>query len=185
MINFDAVDFSERRSEEVISFFWRSVYIEASTWRHDGGQTIATEINVHLCKHLFTLLCIKVFSWTPSFVVQAHWLLRVPMVHMTALDIQVSLHNQMASFSGLSSNTAAYGNPLYTYSHHNPRQKPCLNQDLHKHFATCESSYAEHEIRVGKAMETKALPHRIKIMILICIDSHELKETSRHFSYFL
>ena len=27
MSNFDAVDFSERRSEEVISFFWRSVYI--------------------------------------------------------------------------------------------------------------------------------------------------------------
>ena len=27
MINFDAVDFSERRSEEVISFFWRSVYL--------------------------------------------------------------------------------------------------------------------------------------------------------------
>ena len=26
MINFDSVDFSERRSEEVISFFWRSVY---------------------------------------------------------------------------------------------------------------------------------------------------------------
>ena len=27
MINFDAVDFSEHRSEEVISFFWRSVYL--------------------------------------------------------------------------------------------------------------------------------------------------------------
>ena len=27
MTNFDAVDFSERRSEEVISFFWRSVYL--------------------------------------------------------------------------------------------------------------------------------------------------------------
>ena len=27
MINFDAVDFSEGRSEEVISFFWRSVYL--------------------------------------------------------------------------------------------------------------------------------------------------------------
>ena len=27
MINFDAVDFSECHSEEVISFFWRSVYI--------------------------------------------------------------------------------------------------------------------------------------------------------------
>ena len=26
MINFDDVDFSERRPEEVISFFWRSVY---------------------------------------------------------------------------------------------------------------------------------------------------------------
>ena len=28
MINFDEVDFSERRSEEVISFFWRSVYLK-------------------------------------------------------------------------------------------------------------------------------------------------------------
>ena len=27
MIHFDAVDFSERRPEEVISFFWRSVYV--------------------------------------------------------------------------------------------------------------------------------------------------------------
>ena len=27
MITSDAVDFSERRPEEVISFFWRSVYI--------------------------------------------------------------------------------------------------------------------------------------------------------------
>ena len=27
MISFDAVDFSERHPEEVISFFWRSVYI--------------------------------------------------------------------------------------------------------------------------------------------------------------
>ena len=32
MINFDAVDFSERRSEEVISFFWRSVYIYSSKY---------------------------------------------------------------------------------------------------------------------------------------------------------
>ena len=28
MIHFDALDFSECRSEEVISFFWRSVYIQ-------------------------------------------------------------------------------------------------------------------------------------------------------------
>ena len=28
MINFDVADFSERRSEEVISFFWRSVYFK-------------------------------------------------------------------------------------------------------------------------------------------------------------
>ena len=26
MLNVDAVDFSERRPEEVLSFFWRSVY---------------------------------------------------------------------------------------------------------------------------------------------------------------
>ena len=32
MINFDAVDFSERRPEEVISFFWRSVYFILSVW---------------------------------------------------------------------------------------------------------------------------------------------------------
>ena len=30
MINVDAVDFSERRPEEVISLFWRSVYMRAS-----------------------------------------------------------------------------------------------------------------------------------------------------------
>ena len=30
MINFDAVDFSERRLEEVISFFWCSVYVGVS-----------------------------------------------------------------------------------------------------------------------------------------------------------
>ena len=34
------------------------------------------------------------------------------MVCVTALDIQVSLRNQMANFSGLSSNMDAYGNPL-------------------------------------------------------------------------
>ena len=30
MINFEGVDFSERRPEEVISFFWCSVYMEHS-----------------------------------------------------------------------------------------------------------------------------------------------------------
>ena len=30
IINFDSVDFSERRPEEVISFFWRSVYMHLS-----------------------------------------------------------------------------------------------------------------------------------------------------------
>ena len=29
MIHFDGVDFSERRPKEVISFFWRSVYINS------------------------------------------------------------------------------------------------------------------------------------------------------------
>ena len=29
-------------------------------------------INIHLCKHLFTLLCVTVSPWTSFFVVQAH-----------------------------------------------------------------------------------------------------------------
>ena len=35
MINFDSVDFSERRPEEVISFFWRSVYNYADCIKFD------------------------------------------------------------------------------------------------------------------------------------------------------
>ena len=56
MNHFNALDFSECRSEEVISFFWHSVYNGVPTGCHDGGQTIATEINIHLCKHLFASL---------------------------------------------------------------------------------------------------------------------------------
>ena len=33
MIEFDALDFSERHSEEVIGFFWRSVYMFWLLWR--------------------------------------------------------------------------------------------------------------------------------------------------------
>ena len=36
------------------------------------AASIATEINIHLCKHLFTLLCVMVSPWTSPFVVQAH-----------------------------------------------------------------------------------------------------------------
>ena len=39
MINSDAVDFSERRPEEVISFFWRSVYF------HVGKSTNRLEVS--------------------------------------------------------------------------------------------------------------------------------------------
>ena len=42
------------------------------TWRHNGGQTITMAINIHLCKHLYTLMCVNVSSWTSSFVVQVH-----------------------------------------------------------------------------------------------------------------
>ena len=46
------------------------------------------------------------------------WWSRTRMVRVTtALDIQVSLRNQMANFiSGLSSNMVASGNPLYQVS---------------------------------------------------------------------
>ena len=45
MINFDAVDFSERRPEEVISFFWRSVYIHVGhvwRWLYRDFEGVAT-----------------------------------------------------------------------------------------------------------------------------------------------
>ena len=39
MNNFDGVDFSERRSEEVIHFFWHSVYITSvASFLVLGGQ---------------------------------------------------------------------------------------------------------------------------------------------------
>ena len=36
------------------------------------AASIAMEINIHLCKCLFTLLCVTVSPWTSPFVVQAH-----------------------------------------------------------------------------------------------------------------
>ena len=36
------------------------------------AASIATTINIHLCKHLFTLLSATVSPWTSPFVVQAH-----------------------------------------------------------------------------------------------------------------
>ena len=36
------------------------------------AASIATAINIHLCKHLFTLLCVMVSPRTSPFVVQAH-----------------------------------------------------------------------------------------------------------------
>ena len=57
------------------------------------AASIATEINFHLCKHVFTLLCVTVSPLTSPFVVQGHDRVHV---RVTALDIQVSLHNPMA-----------------------------------------------------------------------------------------
>ena len=48
MINFDKVDFSERRSEEVISFFWRSVYV--------SGED--TSINLNMLVNRSSIGCI-------------------------------------------------------------------------------------------------------------------------------
>ena len=45
MNHFDAVDFSECHSEEVISFFWRSVYIQNHTLRQIVNYPLAGKIN--------------------------------------------------------------------------------------------------------------------------------------------
>ena len=60
------------------------------------AASIATAINFHLRKHLFTLFFVMVSPWTILFMVQGAWWLRARMVHVTALDIQVSLRNPMA-----------------------------------------------------------------------------------------
>ena len=36
------------------------------------AASIAMAIIIHLCKHLFTLLCVTVSQWTSPFVVQVH-----------------------------------------------------------------------------------------------------------------
>ena len=56
MINFDVVDFSEHRSEEVISFFWCSVYISPSC-------ILMYQINLVYCKH--SCLCDTVHKHLP------------------------------------------------------------------------------------------------------------------------
>ena len=48
---FDAVDFSEFHSEEVISFFWRSVYINAVIWTYAANLWTTYSINTYIWVH--------------------------------------------------------------------------------------------------------------------------------------
>ena len=54
MINFDAEGFSERRSEEVISFFWRSVYEILSC---ELDNSLITSLHRRLIKARFAVIC--------------------------------------------------------------------------------------------------------------------------------
>ena len=62
-INFDSVDFSERRPEEVISFFWRSVYINLISRKlkhfipHSWGHS--NSITKDECFNLYAVLVLK------------------------------------------------------------------------------------------------------------------------------
>ena len=51
MIKFDDVDFTERRPEEVISFFWRSVYNKFVEGLH-GVWTKSTRTRVYMQYHM-------------------------------------------------------------------------------------------------------------------------------------
>ena len=55
----------------LIQFSYRafSCHVKLSS---NMAASIATEISIHLCKHLFTLLSVTVSPWTSPFVVQAH-----------------------------------------------------------------------------------------------------------------
>ena len=76
------------------------------------AASIATEINIHLCKPLFTLLCVTVSPWTSPFVVQAHDDRVRAWCAMTALEIQVSLHNPTAMLE----NSMTSVKTLYTWA---------------------------------------------------------------------
>ena len=58
MINFDAVDFSERRSEEVISFFWRSVYnTQRNLCRNHCTPPCTDRQPIHAAHNQHSLVC--------------------------------------------------------------------------------------------------------------------------------
>ena len=63
MLNFDALDFSERRSEEVISFSWRSVYMRASG---------ARELRIFSHFYILKLLFLSIFVGTLDTLAPLH-----------------------------------------------------------------------------------------------------------------
>ena len=71
IINFDSVDFIERRPEDVISFFWRSVYI---TITNEGlpppPQKKKKHHELHMTMLSFNLLISRVFHPTADVGVQ-------------------------------------------------------------------------------------------------------------------
>ena len=58
--------------------------------------SIATELNIHLCKHLFYIIVRNGISMSFSIRGSSAWWSRTRMVRVTALDIQVSLRNPTA-----------------------------------------------------------------------------------------
>ena len=69
MIKFDAVNFSERRSEEVISFFWRSVYLilqedmRSSSITHIYAFGKAKAMYCKKCRNLIKTHCAIAEAW--------------------------------------------------------------------------------------------------------------------------
>ena len=66
MNHFDAADFSEWHSEEVISFFWRSVYISKISWNNISSvESQKGPITIHRCSienHKGTI-AINIVQW--------------------------------------------------------------------------------------------------------------------------
>ena len=64
------------------------------------AASIAVEINIHLCKHLSTLLCVTGSPWTSPFVVQAHndrvraWCTWLPWISRSVCAIQWQSNGQ-------------------------------------------------------------------------------------------
>ena len=91
IINFDSVDFSERRPEEVISFFWRSVYIRLKPTAQSLVKDFlfGTSTMLFITKTTISLLWHSIDSWGSTVI---HALGLQSLIRGSRVQIPLSAH---------------------------------------------------------------------------------------------